>query len=200
MRGRLGRLATLGHGARTETSQRAQTIVHDNSASGCDIEGKGRWNPHQMMTPRHQIVGQYAALRTKHIGGTQWVGEVREILGLIQDFDPDQAASLGQVQLVEAAPMVDGQMSRGFRRIGSKFKRSIVGTKSEHKICPKSMRRAQQIAEIDGLGNAFHADREIAAGSREQGFHTFYLPQAWRAKKARMGNASAVVRVTANLV
>ena len=138
-----------------------------------------------------QFGRQRAAFGTKHIGRPQGMGKAREIVGALQDFDPDQAASFGQLEFLEASPMVDGQMRRGPRRVGPKLKDPVVGADGEHEARPKGMGRTQQIAEIDGLGDAFHANAEIAADSREQGFHDSCLPQAPPAKKDKMEAASA---------
>ena len=89
--------------------------------------------------------------------------------------------------------MVDGQMRRGLRRVGPKLEDPVVGADGEHEARPKGMCRTQQIAEIEGLGDALHADAEIAAGRREQGFHDSCLPQAPPAKKDKMEGASAGV-------
>src|SRR5262245_39118563 len=52
------------------------------------------------------------------------------------------------------------------------------------------MRRAQQIAEIDGLGDALHANGEIAARYGERGFHGPCLPQSRPAGKGEAGRTA----------
>ena len=105
------------------------------------------------------------------------MGEAREIVGLVEDFDPDQAASLGQLELFQASPVVDRQMDRGIRGVGANLEGLVVGADGEDEARAEGVRRAQQIAEIDGLGDALHADGEIAARYGERGFHQSCLPQ-----------------------
>jgi hypothetical protein len=61
--------------------------------------------------------------------------------------------------------------------------RPIVGADGEDKARPESMRRAHEIAEIDGLGDAFDTDGEVAA-RQEAGFSPLLSAIASGAAKA----------------
>ena len=112
--GRIGvRRGSLGDGARAEASERAQPVIHDNSASGRNVEGKGGGNANQMLAARGKLGGQSPALGTEHIGCPQWMREARQIGDLIQDLDPDEAAAPRQLQLGEGLPVIERHVGRG---------------------------------------------------------------------------------------
>ena len=89
------RLDAFGDGTRGKAPERAQAVIHDDGAGRGDIERESRRNPHEMLAARRQFGGQHPALGTEHIGRALGMGEAREIVGLVKDFDPDQAASFG---------------------------------------------------------------------------------------------------------
>ena len=78
--------------------------------------------------------------------------------------------------------MIERHMGRGLRGVGLGVEDAVVGADGEHEARPERMGRAQQIAEIDGLGDALDADGEIAA-AWNYGPHASCLPQAARAQK-----------------
>jgi hypothetical protein len=119
-----------------------------------------------------------SGVRAPRSGRTQRVGKTRKIGRLVEDLNPDQAAAPRQPELGKAPPMIKRQMGRSLRRVRAHFERLFVGGDREHETCAEGMRRSEQIAEIDGLGDAFDADGEIAARRRKQAFHVAYLPQA----------------------
>jgi hypothetical protein len=59
--------------------------------------------------------------------------------------------------------MINGKMRPGLRRVVADLDGGLVRAQGEHEARAEGVRRAQQIAEIDGLGDALDADGEIAA-------------------------------------
>ena len=85
----------LGHRARGETPESAQTVIHDDGPGRCDIERECRRNPHQMLAACREFRGQRAPFGTEHIGRAQGVGKAREIVGLVKDSTPTRLHPLG---------------------------------------------------------------------------------------------------------
>src|SRR5687768_4342549 len=54
-------------------------------------------------------------------------------------------------------------MAARFRSIGEEVERVGMGADGEHEAGPECVRRTEQIAEIERLGNTLRADAEIAA-------------------------------------
>jgi hypothetical protein len=115
------------------------------------------------------------------------VGEARQIGRLVEKFDPDQATAFGQRQLGKAWPMVVGQMGVGLGGIGPHLQSPFVGANGKDEARPERMRRAHEIAEIDGLGDALDANGEIATRRRKGGFHGSSVPQARQGQKGLRG-------------
>ena len=63
--------------------------------------------------------------------------------------------------------MIERDVGRGLGGVALHMQRDLVGTDGEHETRPEGMGRAQQIAEIDGLGDALDTDGEIAAANRK---------------------------------
>ena len=72
--------------------------------------------------------------------------------------------------------MVKRQMGRGLGGVRDRVHNARFGPDREHEARAKGVRRAQEIAEIDGLRDALDADGEIAAGSCRLGFHGSFMP------------------------
>jgi len=104
------------------------------------------------------------------------MGEGRELDGIIDKLDADQPASPRQAHLLDALPMVEGEMRGGARSVGDGVHDTRIGTDGEHEARAEGMGRAQEIAEIDGLRSALDADGEIAAGSSRLRFHGGFMP------------------------
>jgi len=107
------RRSSLGDGARAEASERAQAVIHDNSASGRNVEGEGGGYANQMLAARGKLGGQSSALGPEHIGCPQWMRKARQIGGLIEDLDPNEAAAARQLQLGQGSPMIERHVGRG---------------------------------------------------------------------------------------
>ena len=102
----------------------------------------------------------------------------------LEDLDPDQAAAFRQFEIGEAPPMIEREGgSRPSRCRGGSRMRGLVGADGEHEARAEGMRRAQQIAEIDGLGDALDADGEIAARGAEVGFSQVLSATSWAERK-----------------
>ena len=104
------------------------------------------------------------------------MGEGRELDGIIDKLDADQPASPRQAHLLDVLPMVEGEMRGGPRGVGDGVHDARIGADSEHEARAEGVRRAQEIAEIDGLRSTFDADGEIAAGSSSLRFHGGFMP------------------------
>ena len=165
MRPRLRRLGMLGDGARAEAAKRAQAVIHDDGARGGEIEREGGGDAHQMLAARGKLGRERAALGAEHIGRAQRVWKTRQIVRLLQNLDPDQATAFRQSEIGEAPPMIKREMRPGLRRVVTDLDRGLVGADGEDEARAEGMRRAQKVAEIDGLRDALDADGEIAAGS-----------------------------------
>ncbi len=61
--------------------------------------------------------------------------------------------------------MVHRQMGGSLGGVGLRLERPLIGADGKDEVRPEGVGRAQEIAEIDGLGDALDADGEIAAGS-----------------------------------
>jgi hypothetical protein len=67
------------------------------------------------------------------------------------------------------------QMAWRTRGVGDGLHDPRIGADGKHEARTEGMRRAEQIAEIDGLGDSLHANCEISAVSG-QGFHNRFMP------------------------
>jgi hypothetical protein len=117
-----------------------------------------------------------AAFRPEHIGGLHRVGEGRELDRIVDKLDADEPAPPRQAHLIDALPMVEGEVRGGPRRVGGCVHDPRIGADGEHEARAEGMGRAEQFAEIDGLRSAFDADGEIAAGGSRLRFHGGFMP------------------------
>src|ERR1700694_4927270 len=83
--------------------------------------------------------------------------------------------------------MIEGLMRVVLGGIGPHLQSPFFGAEGKDEARPERMRRAHEIAEIDGLGDAFDADGEIAARRRKGAFHRPSLPQARQGQKGLRG-------------
>jgi len=104
------------------------------------------------------------------------MGEGRELDGIIDKLDADQPASPRQAHLLDALPMVEGEMRGGARGVGDGVHQARIGADGEHEARTEGVGRAQEIAEIDGLRSALDANGEIAASSSRLRFHGGFMP------------------------
>jgi len=106
------------------------------------------------------------------------MGEGGQVDGLVEKLDPDQSAPSRQAKLGQALPMIEGQMGGSPRRIGNGIHGARIGADGKHEARAEGMGRAQQIAEIDGFGDALHTNGKISAGCLWQGFHRSLMSSA----------------------
>ena len=57
-----------------------------------------------MLATRDKLGAKRAAFRTKHIGRPHGVWKTWQFVGLVENLDPDQAASFGQLELGQPRP------------------------------------------------------------------------------------------------
>ena len=78
--------------------------------------------------------------------------------------------------VVDALPVIEGKVRGGPRCVGDGVHDARIGADSEHEARAEGVRRAQEIAEIDGLRSALDANGEIAASSSRLRFHGGFMP------------------------
>ena len=119
---------------------------------------------------------EHAAFRPEHIRGLHRMGEGREFDRVLDKLDADEPASPRQAHLLDALPVVEGEMRGGARSVGDGVHHAGIGADGEHEARAEGMGRAQEIAEIDSLRSALDADGEIAAGFSRLRFHGGFMP------------------------
>ena len=119
---------------------------------------------------------EHAAFGPKHIGGLHRMGEGRELNRILDKLDADGAAASRRSHLLDALPVVEGEVRGGARSVGDGVHDARIGADGEHEARAEGMGRAQEIAEIDGFRSALDADGEIAAGCSRLRFHGGFMP------------------------
>jgi hypothetical protein len=114
---RLGRPAD-GNRAAGEPAEAAQAIIHDDGAGRGHVQRKGGWDADEMGAAGDQRGAARATFRPKHIGGLHRMGQGRELDCIIDKLDADQPASPRQAHLLDALPMVEGEMRGGAGGVG----------------------------------------------------------------------------------
>jgi hypothetical protein len=56
------------HALWTSLPERGQAIIHDNGSGGRNIEGKCRWNAHEMLAPGGKLGRERSPFGSKHVG------------------------------------------------------------------------------------------------------------------------------------
>ena len=124
----------------------------------------------------NQRGAEHAAFGAEHIGCLHRVGEGGELDRILDELDTDQPAAPRQAHLIDTLPMVEGKVRGRARGVGDRVHDARVGPDGEHEARAEGVRRAQEIAEVDGLRPAFDADGEIAAGGSSLRFHGGFMP------------------------
>src|ERR1700752_3528226 len=88
--------------------------------------------------------------------------KARQLDRIIGNFNADEFTALRQTQFICARILVNRQMSGSVGSIRHRISESRASRDGEEKARAKSMRNAQQIAKIHGLGNSVSACGEIA--------------------------------------
>jgi hypothetical protein len=89
--------------------------------------------------------------------------EAGQIYCVLDQFDADQFAALGQAQVVQGGPVVVRQMPLPLRRVCACLERLVGGADRKGKGGPEAVGRAHQVAEVQGFRHPLGADGEIAA-------------------------------------
>ena len=119
---------------------------------------------------------ELATFGPEHIGCLQRVGEGRQLNRLVEKLDADQPAAARQAKLLDALPMIEGNVRGGPRGVGDGVHDARIGADGEGEACAEGVGRAKQIAEIDGLRGSLDADGEKPSGGCWRGFHTRFMP------------------------
>ena len=71
------------------------------------------------------------------------MGEGREFDRVIDKLDADEPAASGQTHLVDALPMIEGEVRGGARGVGDGVHDARVGADGEHEARAEGMRRTE---------------------------------------------------------
>src|SRR5262249_37494481 len=132
--------------------------------------------------------GQGAALGAEHVGRPERMRKARKLGRLVQKLDANQATALRQLELGQAAPMIERDVRRCLRCVRPRLERFRVGADGEYEARTEGVGGAQQIDEIDGLGDALDADGEITARGRKGRFHAPIFATGSTGSKERVSN------------
>ncbi len=97
------------------------------------------------------------------------MAERRQVDRVVDEFDSDEIAPLRQHDVVDATPLVVGDMVPAFRSIGERLVARIPCADGERERGPEPVCRAHEIADVERFRHALRADGEVAARGRRPG-------------------------------
>lgn len=137
----VGRRAALAERAVGEPGQGLNPIVHHDCASHGNIDAKRGRDFYAVVAFGQQFGRKRAAFGAEHVSGAQRVAETWQVDGVIDQFDADELAAVGQRHLVEACPVIVWQMQLALGRVGVGFESLVGCADGEREMRAKAMGR-----------------------------------------------------------